>query len=219
MLIQDILRYKFYIFDCDGVILDSNQIKTESFKETLSDFEDDLVNKFIEYHKNNGGISRFTKFKFFYENIIGLNKNQNIDELLNKFNKIVFSKLCNANFIPGVISFIELLKKNNKKIYVVSGGLEKEIKEVFIKKNIYILFDEIFGSPTEKDIHTKKIISINKNEHGVFFGDSKLDFDVANDNYIDFVFIREKSEWLNYNQFTIKNIIENFNHYDDLFNL
>lgn len=217
MLIQDILSYNFYIFDCDGVILDSNQIKTESFKETLSDFDDNLVNKFIEYHKNNGGISRFTKLKFFYENIIGIDKNPNIDELLNKFNKIVFDKLCNSNFIPGVISFIKLLKKNKKKIYVVSGGFENELKEVFQAKKINLLFDEIFGSPTEKDVHTKNIISFNKNNNGVFFGDSKLDFDVANNNLIDFIFIKEKSEWLNYDKFISKNLIGNFNYYKSLF--
>ena len=37
------LNYNFYIFDCDEVILDSNQIKTESFIETLSGYDNKLI--------------------------------------------------------------------------------------------------------------------------------------------------------------------------------
>ena len=204
------LNYNFYIFDCDGVILDSNQIKTESFRESLSNYDDNLVDLFIDYHQKNGGISRFVKFKYFYEKLLKKNENKNIHELLNKFNSIVFDKLCNSNFIPGAIPFIQLLKKNNKKIYIVSGGLEDEIKEVFVKKKINHLFDAIYGSPTDKDFHTKNIILSNKSNNGIFFGDSKIDYEVAKNNFLEFFFIKEKSEWLDYMNFDISNVITNF---------
>ena len=32
-------KYKSIIFDCDGVILNSNEIKTESFRKVLSNFD------------------------------------------------------------------------------------------------------------------------------------------------------------------------------------
>ena len=204
------LNYNFYIFDCDGVILDSNQIKTESFKETLSGYDNKLIDLFIDYHKKNGGISRFVKFKYFCEILLKKKDNNLVNDLLKKFNLIVFSKLCNSNFIPGVISFIKLLKKNDKKIYVVSGAFENELKEVFVQKDIYQLFDGIHGSPIEKDIHTKNIISINRSKNGVFFGDSKIDYEVATNNSLDFFFIKEKSEWIDFMNFNLTYIFDNF---------
>ena len=66
---MDINRYKTIIFDCDGVILNSNRIKTQAFKETLSNYKKELVDEFISYHELNGGISRYEKIRFFVENI------------------------------------------------------------------------------------------------------------------------------------------------------
>ena len=44
--------YDFFIFDCDGVILNSNELKNIAFKEVLSDETDELINLFIDYHKS-----------------------------------------------------------------------------------------------------------------------------------------------------------------------
>ena len=37
-----ISQYKYLIFDCDGVILNSNNIKTEAFGEVVAYFGDKL---------------------------------------------------------------------------------------------------------------------------------------------------------------------------------
>ena len=58
-------RYKSLIFDCDGVILNSNKIKTEAFRKILKKYNQNAVYEFINYHKNNGGISRYIKIKEF----------------------------------------------------------------------------------------------------------------------------------------------------------
>ena len=55
-------KYKSIIFDCDGVILNSNKIKTESFRKIMIQFDQSAVKEFINYHKNNGGLSRYRKF-------------------------------------------------------------------------------------------------------------------------------------------------------------
>ena len=36
-------QYDFAVFDCDGVILDSNEIKTQAFRESLPGQPDELV--------------------------------------------------------------------------------------------------------------------------------------------------------------------------------
>ena len=51
----DISKYDYAIFDCDGVILNSNKIKSNAFAQSLNGESNDLVANFIEYHKQNGG--------------------------------------------------------------------------------------------------------------------------------------------------------------------
>ena len=53
--------YRTIIFDCDGVILDSNELKTDSFIQLLDNQPKKVINTFISYHKKNGGITRQKK--------------------------------------------------------------------------------------------------------------------------------------------------------------
>ena len=63
-------KYKSLIFDCDGVILNSNKIKTESFRKILKNFDTCAIQEFIDYHENNGGLSRYIKLDYFLSNIL-----------------------------------------------------------------------------------------------------------------------------------------------------
>ena len=63
-------KYKSLIFDCDGVILNSNQIKTDAFKKVLKKYNTNAVDEFITYHRKNGGVSRYIKIENFLKNIL-----------------------------------------------------------------------------------------------------------------------------------------------------
>ena len=64
-----ITDYKSLIFDCDGVVLNSNKIKTEAFRKIFQPFGLDLANEMVRYHVNHGGISRYKKIDYFLENL------------------------------------------------------------------------------------------------------------------------------------------------------
>ena len=61
---KELKSYKNLIFDCDGIILNSNKIKTEAFKEVVSHYGDNAAEELVKFHVMNGGISRYEKFKF-----------------------------------------------------------------------------------------------------------------------------------------------------------
>ena len=46
------------ILDFDGVILESVSVKTEAFR-TLFSFAPEYVEEIVQFHKDNGGMSRF----------------------------------------------------------------------------------------------------------------------------------------------------------------
>ena len=54
-----LLNYENIIFDCDGVILDSNEIKTDAFVKLFEHYPKNKISQLINYHKKHGGVSRY----------------------------------------------------------------------------------------------------------------------------------------------------------------
>ena len=206
-------KYDFFIFDCDGVILDSNKLKSDAFSEALPDESPDLVEEFVAYHKNNGGISRYEKFKYYFEDMKKqVNAEIEITNALNNFAAIVSEGLLKCNYIPGVVELIGELFNLNKRLFVVSGSDEKELIQVFRKRGIDYYFENIYGSPANKKENTRKVVeSLNEGKIGIFFGDSKSDYDASKKFGLDFVFVKGYSEWVNdLKILDIKSTIKNF---------
>jgi len=194
----DVNKYDFFIFDCDGVILDSNKIKSEAFAKALKGEPEDKILKFIKYHKENGGVSRYKKFRYYFEKINKSSQSHtNISKALDVFASIVSKELEECEYISGVLEFIVDLTKNNKTLYVVSGSDQEELIKVFSKRKINYHFSEIYGSPDGKIANTNKVVqSIGLNKNGIFFGDSESDYEAAKRYNLDFLFINGSSEWL-----------------------
>ena len=57
--------YKTMIFDCDGVLLDSNSAKSDAFYKVALPYGDNCARELLNFHKKNGGISRNKKFDYF----------------------------------------------------------------------------------------------------------------------------------------------------------
>ena len=206
---MNLRKYNTLIFDCDGVILNSNDIKTKAFIKTLSTYSNDLIEEFISYHKANGGVSRYKKIKYFL-NVLApkynyLNQDKNYEKLIS-----IYSDICkNSLLLTEEASGLDCLKSKtiNKRWLVVSGGDQSELREVFLKKNISKYFDGgIFGSPDKKEkIINREIKNNNIIKPALFLGDSKHDFYAAKENHIDFIFLSAWTEYKEYKTFCSDN--------------
>ena len=212
---MDILKYKTVIFDCDGVILQSNKIKTNAFRSVLISEPDDLVDEFITYHQNNGGVSRYVKFEHYYRNI--KHEEQYLlmsEKAISRYAKIVLDQLIDVQHVPGFLDIIDYLNKNKIPCFVVSGGDQEELRSVFKDRKIFDKFVEILGSPIAKDIHIDSMVKSKRlNYPAVFFGDAQSDMDAALNNNIDFCFVSQFTEWPNgvsMAQKSMCNVINNF---------
>ena len=221
MILND---YKTIIFDCDGVVLNSNAIKTNAFYKLSKPFGDSSAKNLIDFHKNNGGISRYKKFDYFVKNIIDeqLDKKNEEDikrlikRLCDEYSEIVFESLLNSEVALGLKDLRQKTKDSDW--IIVSGGDQKELRRVFEKKNISKFFNKgIFGSPKSKyEIIEKCLYKKIIDRSAIFIGDSKLDYKVANYFGIDFVFVSDWSEFENLNSYAKLNGI---NVYKKLINL
>jgi len=198
----DLSKYKYALFDCDGVILQSNELKSAAFAGALAGEPEDLVAQFVAYHKENGGVSRYVKFEYYFKNIKGeKNIQDKVDKALTDYADIVFDQLKKVDYVPGVIPVIEYFYKRNIPCYVVSGGDQKELRKVFSFRGIGHLFVDILGSPVTKNEHVASLVQSNAVAYpSIFFGDSRSDMIAATENGSDFCFVSQFSEWKRHDQ-------------------
>ena len=181
---------KNIFWDFDGVILDSNKIRTLGFREVLKDYPESEVHSLIEFHEYNGGLSRYVKFRYFFETI----RNESVSEseiktLADNFSKISIPKLADKNLI--ISQSLDYIKNNYKNIqmFIVSGSDEKELNQLCGLLNISSFFREIKGSPVEKKKLVKELIGKYEIDldTSILIGDSINDFDAAKFNQISFM--------------------------------
>ena len=196
-LILEANAYDFFVFDCDGVLLDSNELKTQSFRETLKDYPCDTVNKFISYHEENGGVSRYVKLDYFFRNILNRDDfNQEYQKTLERFSNISKKYLFQAKLVPSIEEFLQKILSLKKKCIVASGSNEIELIELLNHLKLDNYFSRIFGSPNTKKEILKCFLKENKHlKTGLFFGDAYNDYRAALNFGLDFIFVSFNSDW------------------------
>lgn len=183
-------KKKLVIFDFDGVLVDSVNVKTEAFGLMYKDYGLDVVKKVHDHHIENGGLPRFEKFKHYHKNFLGKNLNEDgIQEMSNQFSKMVVEKVVSADWIPGAEKFLKTLYKHKINCIVVSATPQNEIELIIKKRNMNIYFSSIYGSPTSKNENL--LSALNKNsvyaKDAIFFGDALADWQASSKSDIQFV--------------------------------
>ena len=197
----NINAYKSIIFDCDGVILDSNKVKSNAFYECALPFGNAAAEQLLAFHIANGGVSRYEKFRYFLSDIVPETASKcsgNLDifynDLLKSYQDKVIAGLVNCKVAPGLN---QLRTQTTRSTWcVVSGGDQSEVRDILRKKGLAQLFDGgIFGSPDSKTkILAREIQKQNIILPALFLGDSKYDYESSKISAVDFAFISGWSE-------------------------
>lgn len=179
---------KAIVFDFDGVILESNKIKTEAFVTLFSNYPGHLE-KIVKLHLDNAGISRFEKFKIIYRDYIGYEiDDEELIHLGNHFSNLIYDSILSCPFVPGAYEF---LKKHFGKYhyYIASGVPEYELRDIIKQRNIDKYFKGIYGSPETKTQMLIEIISRNNYQYRevIFIGDSEADYLGAREASVPFI--------------------------------
>lgn len=220
-MILPLSDYKTLVFDCDGVILNSNKVKTDAFYQAALPYGKAAADELVKYHVSNGGISRYKKFEYFLEKVVPVFSDSvngpSLEELLESYASKVKHGLLSCDVAEG----LNWLKNKTKGIpwLIVSGGDQFELREVFTNRKLSGLFEGgIFGSPDNKEVILKR--EIHKNNilsPALFLGDSKYDYQVSNFAGLDFVFLSAWSEVENYSTWCDENDIVSCTNLDNVF--
>ena len=179
-----------FIYDFDGVILDSDLLKFKLFKHLFKKETTKDKKKILNYHFLNQGINRKKKFKYILENILKKKTmNYKIDSLENEFKYLIKKKITQCKFATGSIKSLQFLKKKKIEMFIATGVAQTEINLIIKKLQLKKYFSNIYGYPLAKDkiielIKKKKKI---KNSKIYFIGDSISDLEASKKKNITFL--------------------------------
>ena len=175
------LPISLVVFDCDGVILESVEVKTLAFGRIVEKFGPDAVVRMNEYHLSHGGVSRFRKFEWFYDEVVGCKITEGeLLALSEEFRQLVFEGVMRSPMVPGIMETLESLY-GKLPMYVASGTPHDELLEVLDARNLTRFFKGVYGTPPGKTELLRRIIEregIAPNET-LMVGDSSTDLDAA----------------------------------------
>ena len=180
---------KGIIFDFDGVIVESVGVKAEGFKNIYEHYGKEIVSKVLKHHLENGGVSRYDKFRYYHDKFLGLKlSDTDMNLLSNDFSNFVVEQIISAPYVCGALEF---LNNNYKKydFFISTGTPQSEIEEIIKKRKIDYFFKLVFGSPTKKTIHIDNIMNFKNfnNNDLVFIGDSIQDKIASNKMNLSFI--------------------------------
>lgn len=184
------MTLKAAIFDWDGTITDSNNIKTEAFVELFQNACPQAAGYIREYQQNRGGISRFEKFRHYIRHFFHREASAaELEDFGRRYAALCRQKLLNAPFIPGAVETLHKLSGAKIPVFIVTGSPAAEIRELASARNLLPLIHHIYGSPPTKDVLLAALLAENRlvPEETVFFGDAPTDCEAARINKIPFI--------------------------------
>jgi len=197
---------KIFIFDWDGTIFDSMDIKVKNFIETLTKLTGSGINDHVFR----------SRVKFLYEKYSGLPRKTLFENILreanikgniikySKFNRD-FSRLNKTNLLKAEVfkdakSFLNLLVKNKRDIFISSSMPQEELIFFTSRKLSEDLRQNIKGILGTENNFSKgnrhfEFIENNtgyKRDKFLFIGDDLYDYKLSRNSEVDFILINRK---------------------------
>ena len=204
---------KTIFFDFDGVLAESVEVKTQAFRKLFLPYGEEIAQNVVNHHLQNGGISRFEKFKIYHQEWLNVQlDNIGMEKITLQFSNFVLEGVVNSTEVKGAFDFLEQ-NKENFQYYIITGTPTEEMKIILEKRNMDCFFKGVYGSPTKKTEWSEYIIGKEGLDRKsiVFIGDALADYEAAQNSSINFI-LRETEENLSlFNFFSgqrIKDITE-----------
>ena len=180
-----------HVFDCDGVLLDSNQAKIDALISSLDAVgcPKNFTNWASSEFRKNFGRTRLQHFKIFkkYNGVAGFNLNENSAEAaMNLYSKKVVDLYCVCNIIPESLEYLKKISQHQM-IYVVSASNEVELKKILPSRISVISSDNIYGGPISKIDNLNKLLINIPSKHIMFYGDAVQDAKAAIASGVSFI--------------------------------
>ncbi|SFU64042.1 Phosphoglycolate phosphatase, HAD superfamily [Nitrosomonas eutropha] len=178
------------IFDFDGVIVESGDIKAQAFAELYRHHGETIAQAAVDYHRTNGGMSRYLKFHYFQQNLLNnppLTKEEE-QELDQRFSKLVMNAVIACQPVAGAEVLLHRMVEQIP-LFVASGTPENELRTIVERRSLSRYFTGVHGSPRFKEALVADILSAHPldPERVLMVGDALVDYESAHQNGVAFL--------------------------------
>ena len=146
------------VLDCDGVILESMDIKTEAMRRVGQNFGQELCDRLVLFQRLEGGISRYEKFNWLWQEAYGRDISPEESHALEAdFLGHMGDALTNCALVPGTLEVLDAWH-TKLPIYVCSGAPDAELKHLLTQRGQGKYFTKICGYPPAKTALLQNIL-------------------------------------------------------------
>lgn len=210
-------EYKTIVFDCDGVLLNSNKTKVQAYYDVAKRMggTDAQAQAFVDYHIEQGSFPRNGKIKYYLEHIVQQPETPDLmQQYLDTFDQILDEALMQCELATGLLQLKEQTKV--ARWMVLSGGDQIGLRQIFERRDLTQYFEcGIFGGPEIKEsVLAREKANGNIAFPALFIGDSKYDHQASTGAGLDFIFLSnwtEVKDWRTYcldNSVTVEDSIQ-----------
>ncbi|ANN15911.1 hypothetical protein SD37_09825 [Amycolatopsis orientalis] len=195
--LQDVLAaHAVVIFDLDGVLVDSNEMKAQCIRATFAAFPEELVGEFVEEFRRTFGRSRREHFSWFHSRSIrhGLAE-ANAEEFYLTYAGIYANLLATsyprAPLCAHADRLVIRLSTRGVPLHVATGTLTAEANAVLKHAGLGAAFHSVLGGEEPKARRIEQILATSGVAPGeaVLLGDTRQDALAADEAGCDFVLV------------------------------
>jgi phosphoglycolate phosphatase-like HAD superfamily hydrolase len=172
------------VFDFDGVVLESADIKTRAFAQLFDGNE-----AAVAYHLEHAGVSRYDKFRHISVEILGVAYSEEDEHRLGRrFSELVLEEVLRCPFVPGARELLER-RSDDARLFVASGTPEEELREIVRARGLAGWLTGVHGTPSTKGEILARILRERELEphEMIFVGDAMTDLLGAREASVPFV--------------------------------
>ena len=172
------VKKKIIIFDFDGTLIESVNIKDKAFQKIFSRFPEKERNRAWSFHKGHSGWSRVEKFKILLEGIPEAQQKIKIEELSNEFSVLVKEEIIKAPLVENTLKVLRNAQKSYD-LFLASITPQNELEFILEKLHLSSFFKGIYGGTCKKSDLILKIINQHElsTKNIILIGDTLQDME------------------------------------------
>ena len=168
-------------FDCDGVILESMDIKSDAYARLAEPFGAEAMDRIRVFHALSGGVNRREKFRWMYLTFAGREPlPSELDEAAARFADLIRDGMRRTALVPGILDVLERWHGQIPMV-VCSGAPQDELVMFLTERGLAGYFDVIGGAPPSKTPLLRSLVRRAgvAPDAVVMIGDSLTDLEAA----------------------------------------
>jgi phosphoglycolate phosphatase-like HAD superfamily hydrolase len=190
-LTRRLRAYRLILWDFDGVIKESVEIKTRAYAELFAPFGAEISARVRAHHEQNGGISRFEKIPLYLSWSGQPATPTQVQRYCEQFAAAVRQAVVDAPWVPGAR---EYLQKHlaQQHFVLISATPQGEIEDIVRATGLAGCFADVHGAPMSKaDAIGGALMRWECPAAGALvIGDSQSDYSAAQRTGVDFLLRR-----------------------------